>query len=255
MSAPISSSNLRLWLALGCCVLSFTRTAHAQDAVLTERSIFNGTDLEGWDGDPRFWRVEDGELIGQTTETNKAEKNTFIIYRGGEFADFDLKFKYRVENYNSGVQYRSTELGKWSVGGYQADFEARSHKSDSGPTDRFSGMFFDEQGRMFLGQRGQAVIVRSNPSSPKKPKIEVIGSLGDAAELEKQILRDDWNEMRVIARAFAFTHIINGQVMSLAFDEDHASRKASGLIAFQLHSGPPMQIRIKELTIRPLGGH
>ena len=247
-----SISLLRLWLASASCICSLMQPARSQDAPLAEKPLFNGKNLEGWDGDPRFWRVEGGELVGETTESNKAEKNTFIIYRGAEFADFDLEFKYRVENYNSGLQYRSQELGNWSLGGYQADFEARSHKSDKGPIDRFTGMFFDEQGRMFMGQRGQSVIVRENPANPKKPKIEVVGTLGDPAELEKKILRDDWNEMRVIASGFTFAHIVNGQVMCVGLDEDRTNRRASGLIGFQLHSGPAMQIRIKDMTIRDL---
>jgi hypothetical protein len=255
MFSFVSPASLRLAIVLGLSVVAPVPAAHAQQPTDAVKSLFNGTDLTGWDGDPRFWRVESGEIIGETTESNKAEKNTFLIYRGGEFGDFDLKFKYQVTGYNSGVQYRSKELGKWSIGGYQADFEAQHHKSDKGTVDRFSGMFFDEQGRMFMGQRGQAVIVRSNLQTPKKPKIEVIGSLGDPVDLEKKIMRDDWNEMRIIARGFTFMHVINGQVMSVALDEDTPSRQASGLLAFQLHSGPPMQIRLRELTIRELGDH
>ena len=103
-----------------------------------------------------------------------------------------------------------------------------------------------------MAQRGQAVIVRTNQAAPKKPKIEVIGSVGDAVDLEQSIHRDAWNEMRVIARGFAFTHLINGRVVSVAYDEDTANRKASGIIAFQLHSGPPMKIRIKDLKLLKL---
>jgi hypothetical protein len=231
------------------CPTTQAQEAATADPSPAKESLFNGNDLEGWDGDPRFWRVEKGELIGETTPTNQAEKNTFLIYRGSEFGDFDLRFKYRVTNFNSGIQYRSSELGKWSVGGYQADFEAEHHDSDSGPIDKFSGMFFDEQGRMFMGQRGQAVIVRTNSAEPMKPLIEVIGSVGDSVSLEENIRRDDWNEMRVIARGFSFTHIINGQVMSVAYDEDTVHRKSKGILAFQLHSGPAMQIRIKDLSI------
>ena len=248
-----SQFRFHILLTLAAGLMSWSSISSAQDSASPSKSLLNGIDLTGWDGDPRFWRVEGSELIGETTESNKTEKNTFLVYRGGEVADFDLTFKYRVVGQNSGIQYRSTEVGKWSIGGYQADFEAQHHKSDKGPIDKFSGMFFDEQGRMFMGQRGQSVIVRSNPENPKKPNIEVIGMLGDPDELEKKISRTDWNEMRVIACVFMFTHIINGQVMSVALDEDTVSRKGSGLLAFQLHSGPAMQIRIKDMKIRDLG--
>lgn len=250
MSVSQKKTFLTLF-TLACAWASVMETSYAQEHApgTTSQSLFNGKNLADWDGDPRFWRVENGEIIGETTDSNKAEKNTFLIYRGGEFGDFDLRFKYRVTGYNSGIQYRSTELGKWSVGGYQSDFEDRWHKSGDTAIDKFSGMFFDEQGRMFMGQRGQSVIVRSNPTDPKKPNIEVVGSVGDAGELEKHIQRDGWNEMRVIARGFTFMHIINNHVMSVGLDEDTAGRKASGILAIQLHSGPAMKIRIKDVAI------
>jgi hypothetical protein len=74
-------------------------------------SLFNGKDLTGWEGDSKFWRVEDGVLIGQTTEDNKAEKNTFLILKGKNYGDFELRFRYKVEAFNSGIQYRSTDEG------------------------------------------------------------------------------------------------------------------------------------------------
>lgn len=235
-------------LALIFMLLSAAPVLAQDDA----RELFNGTDLTDWDGDPRFWRVEDGAIVGQTTVDNQAEKNTFLIYQGGEFADFELQFEYQVEGYNSGVQYRSEEQGRWNVGGYQADFEARWHESDSGPTDKFSGMFFDEQGRMFMGQRGEAVVVRANAENPKKPQLEVVGSVGDAAELESHIKRDGWNDYRIIANGFNFVHVINGRVMAVAVDLDESSRTASGILAFQLHSGPAMKIKLRNIMIREL---
>jgi len=219
-------------------------------------SLFNGVDLENWDGDPRFWRVEDGVIIGETSQENAAEKNTFLIHRGGEFSDFVLRFKYQVTGYNSGVQYRSVDLGDWSVAGYQCDFEAQWHRPKDQPDapgqDVFTGMFFDEGGRGFLGQRGEVVIVRPNPDRPKKANIEKIASVGDPAALEKQIKRDDWNEMVVIAKGHQFIHIVNDHVMAIGFDEDTSLRRAAGLFAFQLHKGDPMQIKLKDITVRPL---
>lgn len=217
-------------------------------------SLFNGTDLKNWDGDPRFWQVEDGAIVGETTKENVTEDNTFLIHRGGSFDDFELRLSYKVVGFNSGVQYRSVDQGKWMVAGYQCDFEARWHKSedkpDANPTDNFSGMFFEENGRYFLAQRGEAVIVRTNPEKPDETKIEKIGSVGDAVELESHIKRDDWNELVVIAKGNQFVHIINGHVMAIGIDENKAKRRSSGLFAFQLHSGPPMQIQLKDIRVR-----
>ena len=141
--------------------------------------------------------------------------------------------------------------------GLQADFEAQWHSDKNNPDapkfDRFSGMFFEEKGRMFMGQRGDVVIVRSNPENPKKPKVEKIGTVGDPAEMEKAIKRDgSWNEYIVTANGNQFTHIINGQIMSVGIDEDELNFKASGLIGIQLHSGPPMRIDVKDVWIRKL---
>lgn len=226
-----------------------TLSASAQQTDDGFVSLFNGKDLSGWDGDSRFWRVEDGAIVGETSEENKAPHNTFLIRSGESYGDFELRFSYQVKNYNSGVQYRSQVHDDYVVSGYQADFEDQWH---DGGVDKFSGMFFDEKGRMFLGQRGEAVIVKNAAEGEKKPQIEKVGSVGDAAELEKVIRRDDWNEYAIIARGFQFTHIINGRVMAIGWDEDTANRQAEGIFAFQLHSGPPMQIKVKDIRVRKL---
>ncbi len=212
-------------------------------------SLFNGKDLSGWDGLEQFWSVQDGVIVGATSETNQPadKKNTFLIYRPDSFDDFELRFQYKVEGFNSGVQYRSVDKGGYHVDGLQADFEAQWH---GGGVDKFSGMFFEENGRMFMGQRGDVVIVRANPDNPKKPKIEKIGTVGDPADLEKSIKRNDWNDYTVIANGNQFTHIINGQVMSIGIDEDELSSRKSGILAFQLHSGKPMKIQLKNIRIR-----
>ena len=212
-------------------------------------SLFNGKDLSGWECDKRFWRVEESSIIGETTEENQAPHNTFLIRRGDQYGDFELRFSYQVKGYNSGVQYRSVEQQDYVVKGYQADFEDRWH---DGTTDKFSGMFFEENGRMFMGQRGEAVIVRPAPAGKKKPEIEVVASLGDPAELEAGIKRDGWNDYVVIAKGFHFTHIINGRVFASAWDEDPDNRRKSGIFAFQLHSGPPSQIKVKDIKVRRL---
>jgi hypothetical protein len=213
-------------------------------------SLFDGQTLGQWDGDPRFWRVEGGSIIGETTPENPSpgKRNTFLIYRGDSFDDFELRFRYKVEGYNSGVQYRSVDKGNYNVHGLQADFEAPWH--EDGTLDRFSGMFFEEGGRMFMGQRGEVVIVRANETEPNKPRIEKVATLGDPRELAKAIKPNDWNEFIVIANGNQFTHIINGQVMCIGIDEDRLNFRKSGILAFQLHGGRPMKIEVKDARIR-----
>lgn len=221
---------------------------HAEEPEFVD--LFNGEDLTGWFGDSRFWRVEDGAIIGETTSENPAEHNTFLIRRDEEYGDFELRFLYQVTGYNSGVQYRSEELDDFVVRGYQADFEDRWH--EDGTVDKFSGMFFEERGRMFLAHRGSAVMVHPSRNDKEKAHLEAVGVLANTKELEQVIHRQGWNRYTVIAKGFQFTHLINGRVMAMGWDQDKEHRRASGLFAFQLHSGPPMQIKLKDIQVRRL---
>ena len=68
------------------------------------RSIFNGKNFDGWEGDPVYWRVEDGSMVGEITPQTIVKSNTFIIWRGGAPADFELKVDYRITpGGNSGI--------------------------------------------------------------------------------------------------------------------------------------------------------
>jgi hypothetical protein len=234
-------------VSFGLLVVMPGAMAQSSDSETGFRTLFDGEHWSGWEGDDRFWSIQDGVIVGQTTKQNPAPHNTFLIFRDAEFGDFELRFRYRVEGYNSGIQYRSTAADDFKVSGYQADFEAQWH---DGGIDKFSGMFFEEGGRMFMGQRGDAVVVRNPAPGQNKPVIEKVGSVGDPSELARAIKRDDWNDYTIIARGFTFLHLINGTVMSVAIDEDTDNRRESGVLAFQLHSGRPMKIEVKDLRIR-----
>jgi hypothetical protein len=115
--------------------------------------IFNGTSLEGWEGKPEFWSVQDGAIVGQTTAEKPTKGNTFLIWRQGNLDDFELELKYRITGGNSGIQYRSKDLGDSVVGGYQGDFEA-------GTT--YSGILYEEKGRGILAKRGERVAIATD---------------------------------------------------------------------------------------------
>jgi hypothetical protein len=206
-------------------------------------SLFNGKDLSGWDGDPKFWSVRDGAITGQTTPENPTKGNTFLIWRGGTVDDFELRFSYRLVGGNSGVQYRSRDLGNWVVGGYQADFEA-------GP--RYSGILYEEGGRGILADRGQLTVIEGDPKDPKKHQVKVIGSLGKSEEIQQVIQPEEWNDYVVIARGNQLIHIINGRVTAMAIDDHQAARAKSGILALQLHAGPPMLLQMKDIRLKPL---
>jgi len=202
------------------------------------RPIFDGKTLNGWDGDPRLWRVEDGAITGQTTAENTAERNTFLIWRGGRPADFDLKLEFKLTNHNSGVHFRSWEdpkQGKWVVGGYQADMD------DSG---QLVGVFYEERGRGILARRGQKVTIGED----HKP--HVTGTIGDPAELLTGFKKGGWNRYEIIARGNRVVEKINGRTTVEVTDNDVRKRRFEGLIAFQLHAGPPMKVRFRDIQLK-----
>lgn len=201
--------------------------------------LFDGKTMNGWDGDPKFWRVEDGALVGQTTVENQPKQNTFLIWRGGSPADFELKLEFRLTGFNSGIQYRSIELPdiKWAMKGYQADMDGEQ---------RFTGQIYEERGRGFLALRGQCTYIGDGG----KPGL--VGSLGDSGELKNIIKSEDWNDLDVIARGNTLIQLINGRVMSMLVDDDTSGRKMSGLIGIQVHKGPPMKIEVRNIRIKNL---
>lgn len=207
------------------------------------RPLFNGKSLNGWNGSPDFWSVKDGTITGQTTAEKPAKNNTFLVWQGGEVSDFELRFKYKIENGNSGVQYRSklTDRIRFVVSGYQADFEA-------GKT--YSGILYEERGRGILAKRGEKVVIKDG-EDPKKPKIEVTGSVGNSDEIQAAIKPNDWNEVVVIAKGNHLQHFINGKQTVDVTDEGTAAAK-KGILAFQLHAGPPMTVQFKDITLKEL---
>jgi len=202
-------------------------------------SIFDGQSLKGWDGDPGFWRVENGAIIGESTAEKPLKMNTFLIWRGGKPADFELKLEYRMNSTNSGVQYRSVELpgvGKWVLKGYQADIDY---------ANQYTGQLYEERGRGFLAMRGQMTRLQTG-------KKQVIADLRSGDDLKALINKDGWNQVHIIARGNVLTHIVNGQLMAQAIDDDTAGRAASGLIGLQMHVGPPMKLEIRNVFLKNL---
>jgi hypothetical protein len=212
------------------------------------QQIFDGTSLKGWDGDPAIWKVQDGAIVGETTEANQLKENTFIIWRGGEPADFELKVEFRINSTNSGVQYRSVHLppgtpsgngsvqGKWVLKGYQADIDF---------ANTFTGMLYEERGRQIVALRGQVGLLAD-------PQRGALGSTGTADELKQVIKVNDWNQFHVIARGHVLIHILNGRVMAAFVDDDGTNRSTKGLIGLQLHSGPPMKVEFRNIGLKTL---
>ncbi|MDZ4850820.1 MAG: DUF1080 domain-containing protein [Pirellulaceae bacterium] len=217
-------------------VLCMSLSLNAQDGF---REIFNGKDLKGWKGNTELWSVKDSCITGVTSADKPLKFNTFLIWDAGKVKNFELEFDYKLEaEGNSGVQYRSKILNEqdFVVGGYQADIDA---------TLKFSGINYEEKGRGILAQRGQRVTIdKSGAASPQ--------SFGDAAELGKAIRAGDWNHYRVVADGNKLSHTINGKLMSEVVDDQDGKASNEGVLAFQIHQGPPMVIHFKNIRLKDL---
>ena len=204
--------------------------------------IFNGETLEGWEGDPTYWRVENGSLVGEITPRTVIQSNTFIIWQGGRPQDFELKLDYRITpEGNSGINYRSVIIPDPVTPGNQ--FAMRGYQCDLDGKKRYSGNNYEEKGRRFLAVRGQVSHVVGG-----RPPI-LLSSFADSSELAAHV-RDDWNAVHVIARGNTLTHIINGRLMSAVIDDDAPNRPVDGLIGVQVHVGPPMKVEYRNIRLK-----
>jgi hypothetical protein len=205
------------------------------------QSMFDGKTLAGWEGDPKYWHVADGIMTGEITPETLIRSNTFIIWRGGEPEDFELKVDYRITaGGNSGVNYRSvvvpdtvTSENRFAMRGYQCDIDGQN---------RYTGNNYEEKGRLFLAVRGQMTHVTGTRSPV------ILSSLGDNQELAA-LLKTGWNAIHIAARGNVLMHSINGRVMSVVVDDD-PKRERKGLIGVQVHVGGPMKIEYRNWRIR-----
>lgn len=265
--------------------------------------IFDGKTLNGWDGSPDLWSVENGEIVGLSCP-DKPAGTTFLIYKGSEPADFELKMELKLElgSGNSGVQYRSTQAQpnmtfpgggrggsgrggrggsggfgrgpggpgggrapqgpfaycagreaapgaapvtpgggaytKWNVQGYQFDFGGNA----SGNLWE-GGRFPNERGN--IATAGQAVVAREGQPN------QLVGTLGQAAELTALYKNGDWNQVHIIARGYTFIHIINGRVFNITVDDNAAMHRSKGVIAIQME-GTPLRVSARNIWLKPL---
>jgi hypothetical protein len=220
--------------------------------------IFDGKSLDGWDGDPTIWRVENGAIVGESNKDNFVA-NAYISRRDLEAKDFDLKLEIKCEIAGgSGIQYRSqTGLpwnkpprpgGKplnlnWMMTGPQADFWYPVNPLHAS----YTGQFYSENTPLgIVAWRGE--VVNSSAGSPPT----LIGSIGDRTALGGYVKVNDWNQYEIIARGGVFLHVLNGQLMAVYIDDDPASsNNKSGKIGIELES-TPAKVSVRNIWIKKI---
>jgi hypothetical protein len=212
-------------------------------------SLFDGQSLKGWDGNPKFWRVEDGAIVGEATRQNPCG-NTYLVYRDMKAKDFTLKFEMKiVGNGGSGFQYRSQTGIPWlnpisarvisNTGPVNLNWMMTGPQADFWPSKIYTGQFYSENTPMrIIAWRGQ--LVESFGDDHKR----LMGNIGDRQELGSLVKTNDWNQYTVIARGGTFIHIVNGHVMAVLVDDDpNSSNNQPGLFGIELESITQLYVR------------
>jgi hypothetical protein len=226
--------------------------------------IFDGKTLHEWDGNPDVWGVEDGAIVGLSTQ-ERPSGNTFIVYHGAHAKDFDLKLEIKVEyGGGSGIQYRShtgmpphdstggggrtdkpstpTRRPEWTLVGPQADFWYPVNPLDASYTGQ---LFSQNTGRGVIAWRGQVV----NTLPGKLPRL--VCNIGDRTALGAYVKTGDWNQYNIMVRGGTFLHILNGQLMAVLIDDDPASNNVDGLFGLQIES-VPSKVSFRNLWLKKI---
>jgi Domain of Unknown Function (DUF1080) len=235
-----------------------TTSNNAQNSEKGFKSIFDGKTLEGWEGDATYWRAENGVLIGEITPATVLKTNNFIIWKGGEPADFEFKCEVNItKSGNSGINYRSDRFPDvpFALRGYQADIDGNN---------RYTGQNYEERKRTTLAYRGQITTtnaqtgtfspeaVRAKVQKNAWTELKVIGSVGHSDSLKTKIKTEDWNEIHIVARGNRLLHYVNGILMSDVTENDTVNGMAKGLLGVQVHVGPPMKVQYRNMRLKTL---
>ena len=192
--------------------------------------LFDGKTLTGWEGDPKVWRVENGEIVGGSMAGNP--RNEFLTTKR-TFYNFRLTLEYKLigtEGFvNAGVQFRSLRATNPAneMIGYQADI-GYGH----------TGSLYDESRRKkFLARAGSGV-----GAYGVKADTEI-------AELEK---RGEWNKYEVRAEGPRITIFLNGKATLDYTETDPSIDDAYGLIGLQIHGNNKAEIHYRNIVLDPL---
>ena len=202
-------------------------------------SLFDGKSLQGWDGDPQYWRVDNGVIVGEIPKGQSLGKNTWLVWRGGLLEDFDLRVKVKLSGAaaaNSGIQFRCQVENIEHVSGYQADL-------DQGAT--WLGRIYDEHGRALLVERGSRVLIDTEGTRQTE-------TFAPADQYSVLFRENEWNDYRIVAVGDHVAVFVNGTLFSELKDQQQGERDLSGSLAFQLHSGPETRVEFRDVSLERL---
>jgi len=199
-------------------------------------ALFNGKDLSGWDGATGWWTVEDGAITAQSTPEKPCKACTYLIWKGGQPRDFELTAEFKLSaSANSGIQLRSKVLPNWDTCGYQADMTGDG---------QLVGFVYHHKRGLIAG-RGEKVSISADG------KREVT-QIGDPQKLLAHFKRGDWNRYRIVCRGPEIVLYVNGELMCQFSDLDEKEASAEGVIALQMHPGPPMKVQFRNIVLKEL---
>ena len=199
--------------------------------------IFDGESLQGWNSpDMTYWSVEDKAITGKITVEHPCEVNQYLVWQGGELGDFELKLTFRMvsdSDVNGGFQFRSQLLPDHDVAGYQIDNDTHGE---------WLVRIYDEHGRHTLAFRGQRSDIAEDGTITHRDIPEAMG--------KPQFRLDQWHTYHLICQGRQLTLKVNGRLMAEVVDNDRKQLDLAGILALQLHSGPPMTVQFKEIELK-----
>jgi hypothetical protein len=207
--------------------------------------IFDGKTLENWlAADMSYWSVEGDAITAKITADHPSERNHYLVYQGGKLGDFELKLRHRIvseETVNGGFQFRS-EIFDGDIPN-----DCRGYQVDNNTNTGWLVRLYDEFGRHDLALRGEKTVFSADGAKQTTPLPEVA--------VEPWFKLEEWHEYHLICRGPELTLYVNGKLAAQVIDNDPAQQDFSGILALQLHSGPPMIVQFKDIRLKRLSGN
>jgi hypothetical protein len=217
---------MKVFLSIVCCLFPLAKL-DAQDVVDKDGdeagfvSLFDGKSPSGWEGPMEWFRIEDKSVVGGTLA--KPIPHNYFLCTTEKYGDFELRLEVKVvgKNPNAGVQFRTKRVeGSSEVEGYQADVGGVGNRLVWG------SLYDESRRRKFMAE-------------------------ADAKLIEATVKPNDWNDYRIRCVGSKVELFLNG-VPTVSFIEGDDKIDRTGVIALQIHSGPPTEAWYRNIRIKPL---